>query len=52
MASVAGECIKIYLRYDAVEVRTAALWVIINLTEGCADHYVISTHFLKSADAS
>lgn len=34
IASVAGECIKAYLHHDSVEVRTAALWVIINLTEG------------------
>lgn len=34
IASVAGECIKAYLHHDGVEVRTAALWVIINLTEG------------------
>lgn len=34
IASVAGQCIKAYLFHDSVEVRTAALWVIINLTEG------------------
>lgn len=34
IASVAGQCIKAYLYHDSVEVRTAALWVIINLTEG------------------
>lgn len=35
IADAAGECIKAHLLHDSVEVRTAALWVIINLTEGC-----------------
>ena len=34
IASVAGECVKAHLHHDGVEIRTAALWVIINLTEG------------------
>lgn len=34
IASVAGECIKAHLHHEGIEVRTAALWVILNLTDG------------------
>ena len=34
IASVAAECIKAHLHNEGVDVRTAALWVILNLTEG------------------
>ncbi|KAL0054843.1 hypothetical protein WJX82_003081 [Trebouxia sp. C0006] len=37
IASVAGECIKAHLHHEGVEVRTAALWVILNLTDGADD---------------
>ena len=52
IASVAGKSIKAYLHHDGVQVRTAALWVIINLTEGYADHYVTLMHSVKPAAAS
>ena len=34
IASVAAECIKAHLHHEGVDVRTAALWVILNLTDG------------------
>ncbi|DBA77394.1 TPA: hypothetical protein ACH3X2_000908 [Trebouxia sp. C0005] len=37
IASAAGECIKAHLHHEGVEVRTAALWVILNLTDGADD---------------
>ena len=42
IASVAAECIKAHLHNEGVDVRTAALWVILNLTEG----YETASHCL------